>query len=162
MTMTTSPAFQDQYLDARADCWGCGRNNHNGLYIKSYWSADGQEAVAHFTPKPEHTGHKGVLNGGIIATLMDCHSMGLAMAHAHREEGRDIGTEPLVTYVTGQLTVNYLKPTPLTEAGVELRAVVDEVDGRKTWMTCRLLADGVETARGQILGIRINEPPQGA
>lgn len=155
-------AFQDQYLDARADCWGCGRNNHNGLYIKSYWGPDKQEAVAHFTPKPEHTGHKGILNGGIIATLIDCHSMGLAMAYAHRQEGREIGTEPLITYVTGQLNVNYLKPTPLTAEGVEIRACVDKVEGRKTWIHASLYVGGQETARGEVLAIRLPEPSAGA
>jgi acyl-coenzyme A thioesterase PaaI-like protein len=155
--VTNQLAFQDQYLDARADCWGCGRNNHAGLHIKSYW--DGDEAVAHYTPAEHFTGHKGVLNGGIIATLMDCHSMGLAMAHAHRAEGRQIGSQPLVTYVTGSLKVDYLKPTPLNGQPVELRARVERVEGRKTYMTCRLLAGGVETARGEILGVRITEPP---
>jgi acyl-coenzyme A thioesterase PaaI-like protein len=152
--------FQDQYLDARADCWGCGRNNPDGLYIKSTWSDDGQEAVAHFHPQPQHTGHKGVLNGGIIATLMDCHCMGLAMASAHRAEGRPIGSQPLITYVTASLKVDYLKPSPLTEQGVELLARVTAVDGRKTWMACSLYAGGQETARGEILGIRIDEPPE--
>lgn len=153
----TKLAFQDKYLDARADCWGCGRNNPDGLHIKSFW--DGDEAVAHFDPQPQHTGHKGVVNGGIIATLMDCHCMALAMAHAHREEGREIGTEPLISYVTASLKVDYLKPTPLTDQPLELRAKVDHVEGRKTWMKVRLIADGQETARGEVLGIRINEPP---
>jgi len=150
--------FQDLYLAARADCWGCGRNNPDGLYLKSYW--DGDEAVAHFMPQPQHTGHKGVLNGGIIATLMDCHCMGLAMAHAHRLEGRLIGSPPLITYVTASLKVDYLKPTPLGR--VELRARVERVDGRKTWMSCHLLAGGQVTARAEVLGVRIAEPPAAA
>jgi acyl-coenzyme A thioesterase PaaI-like protein len=152
-----SLAFQDQYLGARADCWGCGRNNEHGLHIKSYW--EGDEAVAHFLPEEHFTGHKGVLNGGIIATLMDCHCMGLAMAHAHKQEGREIGSQPLITYVTASLKVDYLKPTPLTGKPVELRARVESTEGRKTHMTCRLLAEGVETARGEVLGVRIAEPP---
>ena len=154
---TSAIPFQDQYLETRADCWGCGRNNPNGLYIKSHW--EGDEAVAHFTPQPYHTGHKGVLNGGIIATLMDCHCMGLAMAFAHRAEGRAIGSQPLITYVTASLKVDYLKPTPLTDQPVELRARVTNIDGRKTAMTCSLFAQGEETARGEVLGIRIVEPP---
>lgn len=149
--------FQDQYLAARADCWGCGRNNPDGLHIKSFW--EGDEAVAHFKPREYFTGHKGVLNGGIIATLMDCHCMGLAMAHAHRTEGRQIGTQPLITYVTASLKVEYLKPTPLTEQPVELRARVEKVEGRKTWMKASLFAGGIETARGEVLGVRIAEPP---
>jgi acyl-coenzyme A thioesterase PaaI-like protein len=150
-------AFQDLYLDARADCWGCGRNNPDGLYLKSHW--EGDEAVAHFTPEPQHTGHKGVLNGGIIATLMDCHCMGLAMAHAHRLEGRQIGTQPLISYVTASLKVDYLKPTPLSGDPVQLRARVAKVEGRKTWMACELRAGGQVTARGEVLGVRITEPP---
>lgn len=154
----TTLAFQDQYLDARADCWGCGRNNSDGLYIKSYW--DGDEAVAHFVPQPQHTGHKGVVNGGIIATLMDCHCMGLAMAEAHRREDRQIGSQPLITYVTASLKVDYLKPTPHSERPLELRARVDKIEGRKTWMRCSLYADGIETARGEVLGVRIAEVPE--
>jgi acyl-coenzyme A thioesterase PaaI-like protein len=150
-------AFQDEYLDERADCWGCGRNNHEGLQIKSYW--DGDEAVAHFQPAEFFTGHKGVLNGGIIATLMDCHCMGLAMASAHRAEGRVIGSRPLISYVTASLKIDYLKPTPLTSDGVDLRARVERIEGRKTWMMCSLLAAGVETAKGEVLGVRINEAP---
>lgn len=156
----TDLAFQDQYLDARADCWGCGRNNHAGLHIKSYW--DGEEAVAHYTPAEQFTGHKGVLNGGVIATLMDCHCMGLAMAYAHKQEGRPIGSQPLITYVTGSLKVDYLKPTPLNGQPVELRARILSVDGRKTSMVCSLLTAGVETARGEVLGVRIAEPPVSA
>ncbi|HRN50195.1 MAG TPA: PaaI family thioesterase [Anaerolineales bacterium] len=156
-TPSTIP-FQDQYLDARADCWGCGRNNEHGLHIKSHW--EGDEAVAHFLPEDYFSGHKGVLNGGIIATLMDCHSIGLAMAYAHREEGRDIGSQPLITYVTGSLKVDYLQPTPLNGQPLELRAVVERTEGRKTFVRCRLLAGGVETARGEVLGVRIPEPPE--
>lgn len=157
MESMTHIAFQDQYLDARADCWGCGRNNPDGLYIKSYW--EGDEAVAHFTPQEQHTGHKGVVNGGIIATLIDCHCIGLAMAHAHKLEGRPIGSEPLITYVTGSLKVDYHKPTPLNGQPLEIRARVERVEGRKTWLKCEVLSDGQVTARGEVLGVRIAEVP---
>ena len=151
-------AFQDQYLDARADCWGCGRNNHQGLHIKSYWQGD--DAVAHYQPLEQQTGHKGILNGGVIATLMDCHCIGLAMAHAHRLEGREIGSLPLISYVTASLKVEYLEPTPLKDQAIELRAGVERVEGRKTFLTCSLFAQGVETARGEVLGIRVDEFPE--
>jgi hypothetical protein len=65
----------------------------------------------------------------------------------------------LITYVTGSIKVDYLKPTPLSDRPLELRARVDRVDGRKTWMKVSLIASGEETARGEVLGIRINEPP---
>lgn len=150
-------AFQDQYHDLRADCWGCGRKNPNGLYIQSYW--EGDEAVAHYHPRDYQTAHFGVVNGGVIATLIDCHSLGLAMADAHRRAGREIGSLPLITYVTASLKVDFLKPTPLTEEPLELRARVREVAGRKTWVECSLLAGQMQTARGEVLGVQIDEPP---
>ena len=152
-----SIAFQDQYLDSRADCWGCGRNNHQGLQIKSYW--DGEEAVASYSPKSFHSGHKGILNGGIIATLIDCHCVGLAMADAHRREGRDIGSLPLITYVTASLKVDYLKPTFLKNESIELRAKVDRVEGKKTFISCSLFAHDVIRAQAEVLGIKVDEVP---
>ena len=149
--------FQDQYLDARSDCWGCGRNNSDGLHVKSHW--DGDEAVAYYQPQDHQTGHKGVVNGGILATLVDCHSIGLAMAHAHRLEGRKIGSEPLISYVTASLHIDYLKPTPLNGQGLELRAQIKKVDGRKTYIKCSVFANNIETAQGEVLGIRISEAP---
>ena len=68
------------------------------------------------------------MNGGIMATLIDCHCMGTAMADAYRRENRSLNTSPEYRYATGTLHVKYLKPTPNTE--VELRAKVVEVKGR--------------------------------
>ncbi len=151
-------SFQDQYLDTRADCWGCGRNNPDGLHIKSYW--DGEEAIAHYSPQSNQIGHKGVVNGGVIATLIDCHAIGLAMAHAHKMENREIGSTPLITYVTASLNVNYLKPTPLKDETLELRAHVVSSKGRKTIVACSVFANGKETAQGEVLGIRIEDSPE--
>jgi acyl-coenzyme A thioesterase PaaI-like protein len=153
----SSIAFQDQYLDSRADCWGCGRNNHQGLQIKSFW--DGEEAVARYSPESFHSGHKGIVNGGIIATLIDCHCIGLAMADAHRREEREIGSQPLITYVTASLKVDYLKPTFLENEAIELRAEVDRVEGKKTYISCSLFSEGIKTAQADVLGIKIDEVP---
>ena len=80
--------------------------NAYGLRIKSYWSGD--EAVCTWDPKPYHTaGPKHVLNGGIIATVIDCHCICTAIAAAYRAEGREIGTEPMIWYATGSLQVTY-------------------------------------------------------
>ncbi len=151
-------AFQDQYLDTRADCWGCGRNNPDGLYIKSEW--DGEEAVATYLPKSNQIGHKGIVNGGIIATLIDCHAIGIAMADAHKRENREIGSQPLITYVTASLKVDYLDPTPLNNSALELRAHILRTEGRKTFVACSVFANGKETARGEVLGIRVDHLPE--
>ena len=54
-------------------CFGCGPVNERGLRLKSYATGDG-EVIAEFTPWPEHDNGTGFLNGGIIATVLDCHS----------------------------------------------------------------------------------------
>ena len=65
-------AFQDQIPDNF--CFGCGADNPDGLHLKSEW--EGDIAVARWTPWPSHAaGPKHILNGGIIATLLDCHGV---------------------------------------------------------------------------------------
>ena len=46
-----------------AHCYGCGRLNHDGHQIKSYW--DGEESVCHFQPKLYHTAIPGYVNGDL-------------------------------------------------------------------------------------------------
>ena len=145
-------SFQDQ--GAVDYCYGCGADNENGLQIKSYWSGD--EAVAHWKAKPHHCGgSKKIVNGGIIASLIDCHSLNLAIAHAYRSEGRPIASRPKIGYVTANLNVTYLKPTPI-ELELELRARISKTEGRKTWIHCSLSADGRVRATAEVLGIRVN------
>src|SRR5512146_756915 len=64
------------------------------------------------------------------ASLIDCHSLNLAIARAYRDEQRPIGSTPRIGYVTANLNVSYIKPTPLGET-LELRARIDKLDGRK-------------------------------
>jgi len=134
-------------------CYGCGADNPKGLRIKSFW--DGDEAVCRFKPEPHHSGgRKEIVNGGVVATLIDCHSLNLAIARAYRDEGRAIGSAPRIAYVTGNLNVSYLRPTPI-DATLELRARVQRIEGRKAWIECTLAAAGEVCARGEVLGIRV-------
>jgi acyl-coenzyme A thioesterase PaaI-like protein len=144
-------SFQDQ--GAVRYCYGCGADNRKGLQIKSYW--DGDEAVASWQPEPHHCGGSPeILNGGIIASLIDCHSLNLAIAHAYRTENRPIGSAPRIGYVTASLNVSYLKPTPI-DATVELRARIARLEGRKAWVRCTLSSAGEIRASGEVLGIRV-------
>jgi acyl-coenzyme A thioesterase PaaI-like protein len=148
----SSSAFQDLIHDNF--CFGCGADNPDGLQIKSVWVGPA-ESVCVFRPRPHQSaGPRHVLNGGIIATLIDCHSVCTAVADAYRREGREIGSDPPLWCVTGRMTVAYLKPTPI-DRPVELRARVEEVDGRKTRLSCNLSSDGEVTARGDVLAIQV-------
>jgi acyl-coenzyme A thioesterase PaaI-like protein len=147
-------AFQDYYPEHFARCYGCGRLNEFGHQIKSYW--DGEESVCHFLPKPYHTALPGYVYGGLIASLIDCHATGTAAAAAYRHAGRGMDTEPAFRFLTASLKVDYLKPTPL---GVELevRGKVKEIKGRKVVIEATLSANGVITARGEIITVQAPE-----
>ena len=66
-------------------CFGCGPANERGLRLNSYVEEDGA-IRARFLPWPEHDNGLGFLNGGIIATLLDCHSAA-AVTHEAFERG---------------------------------------------------------------------------
>jgi acyl-coenzyme A thioesterase PaaI-like protein len=150
----TEKAFQDYYPGDFAMCYGCGRLNEHGLQIKSYW--DGEEAVCTFTPKPYHTAVPGFVYGGLIASLIDCHSTGTAAAAAYRARGRALDSEPALRFVTGSLHVDYLRPTPI-EGPLELRAQVKEIKGRKVVVNTTLSVHGEVCARGEVVAVEIPE-----
>jgi len=143
--------FQDLMTDNF--CWGCGAENTDGLQLKSRW--DGDVAVAQWQPHPEHAaGPRHVLNGGIIATLLDCHGVCIAIADAYAREGREIGGDPALWYATASMGVDYLRPTPL-ETPVSLRGWVVGVDDRLTTVECELDADGKIRARATVRAVRV-------
>ena len=147
-------AFHDYYPDDVAHCYGCGRLNEHGLQIKSHW--DGDEAVCTYQPRPYHIAIPGYVYGGLIASLIDCHSTGTAAAAAYREAGRSLDSEPAFRFVTGSLHVDYLRPTPLG-VPLELRAKVVEIKRRKVVVTATLSAEGQICARGKVVAVQIPE-----
>ena len=145
-------AFQDTYPENVAHCYGCGRLNEHGHQIKTYW--DGDETVTRFQPQPEHTAIPGFVYGGLIASLIDCHSTGTAAAAAYRAEQREMDSEPPLRFVTGSLQVDFLKPTPLGPV-LELRGRVKELKGRKVVVESEVWVDGVMTARGEVVAVQM-------
>jgi acyl-coenzyme A thioesterase PaaI-like protein len=143
-------AFQDYYSDAVSQCYGCGRLNPQGLQIKSRW--DGAESVCRFTPRPYHTALPGIVYGGLVASLIDCHGTGTAAAAAYRAAGREMGTEPELRFVTASLHVDYLKPTPL-DAVLELRGTIEEQKERKVIVAVTLSAKGEVCAKGRVIAV---------
>lgn len=147
-------AFQDCYPDDLSHCYGCGRLNEHGLQLKSRW--DGDETVAVFHPKPYHIAIPGYVYGGLIASLIDCHGTGTAAAAAYRSEGREMGTEPALRFVTASLHVDYLRPTPLG-VPLEVRGRVKEIKGRKVVVTATVSAEGEICARGEVVAVQMPE-----
>jgi len=146
--------FQDYYPEHLAHCYGCGRLNERGHRVKTSW--EGDESVTRFHPLPFHTAVPGIVYGGLLASLIDCHSTGTAAAAMYREEGRAMDTLPAFRFVTGSLHVSYLKPTPL---GPELviRGRVHEIKGRKVTVASTVEVDGIETVIGEVVAIQMPE-----
>ena len=146
-------AFQDRM--PRNHCFGCGAENPKGMQIKSYWSTE-SETICEYRPQAHHmAGPTHVLNGGIIAALIDCHCICTAIANAYTVEGRQVGEGAPIWYATGTLNVRYLSPTPIDET-VELRAHITEQTDKRTNLECSLRSGGVERARAAVIAVRVS------
>jgi acyl-coenzyme A thioesterase PaaI-like protein len=139
-------AIQDR-LFPDMNCFGCGPANVKGLRLKSF-PADGY-IVATFQPWPEHDNGAGFLNGGIISTVLDCHSAAAVLNEA-TERGWLTEADIDLAYVTAGLDVRFLRPSPLREP-VELRAVV--TDAAESEISCRaeLIFEGKTRATANAL-----------
>ncbi|MBX7434625.1 PaaI family thioesterase [Mycobacterium sp. Y57] len=137
-------AIQDR-LFPTANCFGCGPANSRGLRLKSYLAAD--FVTATFMPWPEHDNGLGFLNGGIIATVLDCHTAACVM-HEASIQGWDAPPGALLPFVTSGIDVRYLRPSPLDSA-VELRAVVVKSTEPEIVCAAELRYDDKVRATGQ-------------
>ena len=91
-------------------CFGCGHANPDGFHLRSY--REGDLTVAEFTPLPEHDNGFGFLNGGIIATVLDCHGAAVVMWEAAERDWHAAPGAP-VPFITAGFEVRFLRPTPL-------------------------------------------------
>jgi len=147
-------AFQD--LLPHNHCFGCGPHNPNGLRIKSYWAGD-DLSVTRFTPKPYHcAGPKHFVNGGVIATVMDCHCVCTAGAAAYRDAGREIGTGPDRYFATLTLALEYARPTPI-DAELVVTATVLERTERTYVLSCELAAADKVCVSARVEAIEVPE-----
>ena len=147
--------LQDRYAP-HTECFGCGPANAKGLRIKS--RVEGEELVADWTPEPHHEAFPGVLNGGIVGALLDCHSNWAAAWELMRRGGAE---KPPCT-VTAEFTVKMRAPTP-TQGAVRLRARATEVNGSKVSVEASLEAGGKVTATctGVFVAVKPGHPAYG-
>ena len=145
-------ALQDKYAPDNR-CFGCGPKNEKGLRIKSL--VHGDEVVADWTPEPHHEAFTGMLNGGIIGALLDCHSNWTAAWHLMN---RAKAGEPPST-VTAEFHVKMRKPTPSTKP-VHLSAKVVESTEDRATIEATLSSNGVVTAtcRGVFVAVKEGHP----
>ncbi|NJD19907.1 MAG: PaaI family thioesterase, partial [Gemmatimonadetes bacterium] len=101
-----------------------------------------------------HTAITGSVNGALEASLLDCAGTASATAAALKAEGRQIGDGPSPRIVTAALKVDFLKPPPLGPE-LEIRGRIEEIKGRKVEVEETLSADGVVTATGHVVAVRL-------
>lgn len=148
-----SASLQETYAP-NSICFGCGPANAKGLRIRSF--AEGDEVVATWTPEPHHEAFPGMLNGGIVGALLDCHSNWTAAHHLMMVQGAD--TPPCT--VTAEYSVRLRRPTP-TDKELVLRARVLETQGdERAVVTATLEADGevCATCRGTFVAVKPGHP----
>jgi acyl-coenzyme A thioesterase PaaI-like protein len=123
-------------------CFGCGPANLQGLRIRSFpdpHSTD--ELVCSWRPQPHHEAFPGVLNGGIVGALLDCHGNWTAACHLMRRDGLE---SPPCT-VTADFHVRMRHPTPM-DGELHLRSRVVESEANKVKVHVDLTAGGRVTA----------------
>jgi acyl-coenzyme A thioesterase PaaI-like protein len=129
---------QERYAPS-SDCFGCGPANKSGLRIRSV--IEGDLVVARWTPKQQHRAFGNFLNGGIISTVLDCHSNWTA-AYSLMRSSR---SESVPSTVTASFCVRFLKPTPIGQVIIEARPI--EVAERKVRVEATMKVEGeVEVA----------------
>jgi acyl-coenzyme A thioesterase PaaI-like protein len=137
VTVVQELSIQER-LYPQLTCFGCGHANDRGLKLRSY-PGDGV-VTATFEPWPEHDNGFGFLNGGIIATVLDCHS-GAAVFHRSSLLGMEPAQGAPLLYVTAGLDLRYLRPVPLGTV-LELRAAVAAADADQVTVEAELVWDG--------------------
>jgi acyl-coenzyme A thioesterase PaaI-like protein len=142
-------SLQEEHA-ALTRCFGCGPANEQGLRIQSF--VEGDEVVCEWTPAPHHEAFPGVLNGGIIGTLFDCHLNWTAAHHLMLATG---ASAPPCT-VTAEYQVALRRPTP-SNGSLHLRAHVVESGADRATVEGTLEAGGRVTATGRGVFVAVKE-----
>ena len=130
-----SLSLQDKFAPL-SKCFGCGPSNALGLHVKTM-PIDSEHCEAEWTPQKHHEAFEGMLNGGIIGALMDCHANWAAAWCLMNKKSL---TSPPCT-VTAEFSVKLLRPTPST-APLKLTAEVLEVSDTRVKVRATMISGG--------------------
>lgn len=145
-------SLQEKYAPYNA-CFGCGPANPAGLHIRSF--PNGDEVVAEWQPEKKYEAFPGVLNGGIIGTLLDCHCNWTAAYHLMKQANED--RAPCT--VTAEYSIKLLRPTP-TNGPVHLAAKIVDSKGDRATVEGTLTAGEkvCATCRGVFVSVKEGHP----
>lgn len=145
-------SLQETYAPNNA-CFGCGPANPDGLHVRSF--AKGDEVVAEWQAEKKYEAFPGVLNGGIIGALLDCHCNWTAAYYLMKRAG---DSRPPCT-VTAEYAIKLLRPTR-TKEPVHLAARVSEISDDRATIEGTLSAGGkvCGTCRGVFVAVTEGHP----
>jgi len=130
-------------------CFGCGPLNPDGLRIRSYEAGDGT-VVTTWQPRPEHEAFEGFVNGGILGTLIDCHSNWTAIAALLSRSGEAAAPST----VTAEYAVRFRRPTP-SDQPLRLFGRVVEISDDRVTVETTIEVDGETTATGRATFVKV-------
>jgi acyl-coenzyme A thioesterase PaaI-like protein len=131
-------------------CFGCGPANDDGLKIQSKRIENG--LYLEFMPEKHHQAFPGMINGGIIGTLLDCHGNWTAAIALMDAEQLD---EPPCT-VTASYSVQLRRPTP-TDTLLCITSQIKSISGNKVDVELLMEANGKVCATGSGLFVSVKE-----
>ena len=145
-------SIQDTYAP-NLICFGCGPSNPQGLQLKSF--LQDETLVATWQAGEHHQAFAGMLNGGIIGSLLDCHCNWAASLGLMRAQDAD---RPPVC-VTAEYSIKLHHPTPIATA-VSLRAWVEKTKTRLAVVRGELLSEDIVTAEchGVFVAVKPDHP----
>lgn len=145
-------SIQETYAP-NLECFGCGPANSKGLHVRSF--PNGDEVIAEFQPEKYQEAFEGMLSGGIIGTLLDCHCNWTAAWHLMNKLGLD---HPPCT-VTAEYSIKLRRPTP-TDQPIKLVARVVESSDELATVEGELIARHKVTAtcRGTFVAVKPGHP----
>ena len=151
--MNINPKSLQETYAPRGICYGCGVENSKGLRIKSFVSND--SIVASFTPKEYHSAFPGVVNGGIIGSILDCHSNWAAAYYLM--ESKNMNSTPCT--VTARYQIDLHKPTPMNQK-LEIFAYLNKIDDNKAWIDAEVKIKSTKYAscKGLFVAVKDNHP----
>ncbi len=152
--MINDKSVQERYAPDNR-CFGCGPANEKGLRLRSF-PIDGADGLsARFKAERHHEAFDGMLNGGIIGALLDCHCNWTAAVHLMRRSGAE---SPPCT-VTAEYSIKLQRPTP-SDRELELVSKVVESSDRRAVIEAELRADGAvcATCRGTFVAVKPGHP----
>ncbi len=148
------PCLQERF-SPNGICFGCGPQNAQGLKVRSFEVETENTVISEWSPSSHHQAFPGVLNGGIIGALLDCHSNWTAawLIMKHRGE-----IEPPCS-VTADFHVKLRRPTPVDQK-VRLIARALEVDGDRAKIEAVLESGGkvCATCTGTFVAVKPGHP----